>query len=57
MGHGRGRGKTKPISGSRALAPAVLMGETPMLRGACRRHREQGFCAKRTQFRGGQKEG
>jgi hypothetical protein len=26
MGHGRGRGKTKPISTSRALAPVVLMG-------------------------------
>ena len=26
MGHGRGRGKTNPISTSRALAPVVLMG-------------------------------
>ena len=27
MGHGRGRGKTNPISTSRAVAPVVLMGE------------------------------
>ena len=37
MGHGRRRGKTNPISTSRALAAVVLMGETPMLRNALRR--------------------
>ncbi len=36
MGHRKGREETKPIFTSRALAPVVLMGGTPMLRNAWR---------------------
>ncbi len=76
MGHGRGCGKTKPISGLRIadfglatdLPPPACSGDptnpisgsrawvrhswalAPMLRDTLRRHYEQGFCAKQTQF-------
>jgi hypothetical protein len=64
--------ETKPRGGSRqsvvgctnkpnfrvtARTAVVLMGKMPMLRNALRRHYEQGFCAKQTQFRPQQGEG
>jgi len=51
------RRKNKPNFRVTGGTPVVLMGETPMLRGAWRRHREQGFCAKQTQFGDRPKEG
>jgi hypothetical protein len=47
----------KPNFRVTAGTAVVLMGKMPMLRNALRRHYEQGFCAKQTQFGPRQGEG